>query len=77
MPKTVVRHEREHLYAEAAEHEPGRAADVARSCSSAQRRARPGRSGRMRVSGLSSLDLTALRYLVQGYRDSAISAPRT
>jgi DNA-binding MarR family transcriptional regulator len=74
MPRTVIRHESEHLYAD----QPR--TDAGRSLSAAilhLRRAEQLQAERaVRASRLSSLDLTALRYLVQGYRDHKDLSPK-
>ena len=74
MPKTVVRHEHEHLYAEAPSSEPGRA--LTSAILRLWRAERAQAEAALRASGLSSLDLTALRYLVQGYRDGRDLSPK-
>ena len=74
MPKTVTRHEGEHLYAEQPRTRAGQ------SLSDAilhLRRAESVQAERaLRTSGLSNMDLTALRYLVQGYRDGRDLSPK-
>lgn len=74
MPQTVVRHEGEHLYA----HQP--ATESGQRLSEAilhWRRAERVQADRaQRVSGLSIVDLTALRYLVQGLRDGRDLSPK-
>lgn len=74
MPQTVVRHEHEHLYA----HQPQTAAGQRLSDAILHlRRAERQQSERaLRESGLSSMDLTALRYLVQGLRDHRDLGPK-
>ena len=74
MPKTVVRHENEHLYAEPPSTEGGRALTSAILRLWQAERAQAGRA--LRSSGLSNLDLTALSYLVQGYRDGRDLSPK-
>ena len=74
MPKTVVRHENEHLYADPPSTEGGQALTSAILRLWRAERAQAERA--LRVSGLSSLDLTALRYLVQGYRDGRDLSPK-
>ena len=74
MPKTVVRHENEHLYAEPPTTEQGQALTSAILRLWRAERAQAERA--LRASGLSSLDLTALRYLVQGYRDGRDLSPK-
>ena len=74
MPKTVVRHEGEHLYAGAPATEAGqRLSDAILHWRRAER-VQAERA--LRVAGLPSLDLTALRYLVQGYRDGRDLSPK-
>lgn len=74
MPETVVRHEGEHLYA------PQPRSDAGKRLSDAilaLRRAERLQAERaQRESGLSAMDLTALRYLVQGYRDGRDLSPK-
>ena len=74
MPKTVVRHENEHLYAEPPTTEGGR--DLTSAILRLWRAERALAEQALRASGLSSLDLTALRYLVQGYRDGRDLSPK-
>ncbi|MCR2812381.1 MarR family transcriptional regulator [Microbacterium sp. zg.Y1090] len=74
MPQTVVRHENEHLYADPPEREAGRALSDAIL---RLRRAERGQERRATArSTLSGLDLTALRYLVQGARDERDLSPK-
>ena len=74
MPKTVVRHEGEHLYARQPRTEEGKRLSDAIL---ALRRAERTQAERaQRESGLSALDLRALRYLVQGYRDGRDLSPK-
>lgn len=74
MPQNVVRHEGEHLYAAQPQ------TDVGRSLSDAilrMRRAEHVQAGlAVRASELSAIDLTALRYLVQGTRDGRDLGPK-
>jgi len=74
MPQTVVRHENEHLYTEPP------ATSAGRSLSDAILRWRRGeRAQAQRAqerSGLASVDLTALRYLVQAHRDERSVSPK-
>jgi DNA-binding MarR family transcriptional regulator len=74
MPKTVVRHEGEHLYAQQPRTAAGRRLSdaILRLRSAEHRQAERAQ----RVSGLSAVDLTALRYLVQGYRDGRDLSPK-
>jgi len=74
MPRTVVRHEGEHLYADSPTTEAGRrlSTEILH-----WRRAERAQSDRaLRLSGLPSIDLTALRYLVQGSRDQRDLSPK-
>ena len=74
MPQNVVRHEGEHLYAKQPQSEAGRRLSEAIL---QLRRAERRQSARaLRESGLSSMDLTALRYLVQGMRDHRDLGPK-
>ncbi|MFE5407848.1 MarR family winged helix-turn-helix transcriptional regulator [Microbacterium sp. NPDC056569] len=74
MPQNVVRHEGEHLYATQPQSEAGRRlSEAILHLRSAERR----QSERaLRASGLSNMDLTALRYLVQGMRDHRDLGPK-
>jgi DNA-binding MarR family transcriptional regulator len=74
MPKIVVRRENEHLYAEQPTTEGGRALTSAVLRLWHAERAQAQRV--LQSSGLSNLDLTALRYLVQGYRDGRDLSPK-
>ena len=74
MPKTVVLHENEHLYAQEPTTESGRALTAA--ILRLWRAERNQAERALRSSGLSNLDLTALRYLVQGYRDGRKLSPK-
>jgi DNA-binding MarR family transcriptional regulator len=74
MPKTVVRHESEHLYADPPSTEDGRA--LTSAILRLWRAERDQADRARRVSGLSNLDLSALRYLVQGYRDGRDLSPK-
>ena len=74
MPKTIVRHEEEHLYSAPPETEAGRALSAALL---RLRRAQHAQENRaLRSSGLSNLDLRALRYLVQAGRDERFLSPK-
>lgn len=74
MPRTVVRHEGEHLYAaQPASHAGQRLSDAILHLRRAER-VRADRA--VRSSQLSSIDLTALRYLVQGLRDQRNLSPK-
>uniref|UniRef100_UPI003CE8656F hypothetical protein n=1 Tax=Campylobacter coli TaxID=195 RepID=UPI003CE8656F len=67
MPKLVMRHENEHLYAT-----PPTSAEGQRLSAALLRLREAERVQAQRTltrAGLSHLDLSALRYLVQGYRD--------
>ena len=74
MPLNIMRHEEEHLYAPA----PASAAGQALSRALLRlRRAQRVQERRVRtVSGLSELDLLALRYLVQAERDGREVSPK-
>jgi len=74
MPKSVVRHEEEHLYAKDPRTEAGRRLSDAILHLRRAERAQTARA--QRASGLSAIDLTALRYLVQGYRDGRDLSPK-
>lgn len=74
MPKTVVRHEGEHLYADQPLSEAGRRLSEAILHLRRSERAQADRA--VRSSLLSSMDLTALRYLVQGQRDDRRLSPK-
>lgn len=74
MPKTVVRHEDQHLYAKQPRTEAGRRLSGAILHLRRAERAQAERA--QRVSGLSATDLTALRYLVQGYREGRDLSPK-
>jgi DNA-binding MarR family transcriptional regulator len=74
MPQNVVRHEKEHLYAAEPQTEAGRRLSDAIL---ALRRVEQSQAERaVRESGLSSIDLQALRYLVQGHRDGRDLGPK-
>lgn len=74
MPKTIIRHEEEHLYSAPPESEAGRALSAALL---RLRRAQHVQEIRdLRASGLSNLDLRALRYLVQASRDARNLSPK-
>ena len=74
MPRTVVRHESEHLYAD----EPNTPAGqrLSRAILHFRNAERIQAERAQRLSGLSSLDLAAIRYLVQGYRDERDLSPK-
>ncbi|MFE7844313.1 MarR family winged helix-turn-helix transcriptional regulator [Microbacterium sp. NPDC057407] len=74
MPLNVVRHENEHLYAEQPRSEAGRRLSEAVLHWRLAERRQAERA--QRASGLSSMDLTALRYLVQGSRDGRELSPK-
>ena len=74
MPKTVVRREAEHLYAKEPRTDAGRRLSDAILHLRRAERAQAERA--RRASGLSATDLTALRYLVQGYRDGRDLSPK-
>lgn len=75
MPQSVVRHENEHLYADPP------ATSAGNTLSNAILRLRRGeraQAERARIrSGLGGVDLTALRYLVQAYRDGRDISPKS
>lgn len=74
MPENVVRHEGEHLYAQQPRTDAGqRLSDAILRLRSAERTQA---EQAQRASGLSAVDLTALRYLVQGYRDGRDLSPK-
>ncbi|KAA9089722.1 MarR family winged helix-turn-helix transcriptional regulator [Microbacterium radiodurans] len=74
MPQNVVRHEGLHLYADQPRDEVGqRLSDAILRL----RRAEQVQAGlAVRASELSAIDLTALRYLVQGHRDGRDLGPK-
>lgn len=74
MPRNVVRHESEHLYAAQPRTAAGqRLSEAILHLRHAERR----QSERaVRESGLPNIDLTALRYLVQGLRDERDLGPK-
>ena len=74
MPKTVMLHESEHLYADQPATPAGRA--LSEAILRLRRAERVHAERAQRSSGLSSIDLTALRYLVQGYRDGRDLSPK-
>ena len=74
MPKTVVRHEGEHLYARQPSTPAGQV--LARAILHLRNAERVQAERAQHASGLSGMDLTALRYLVQGYRDSRDLSPK-
>lgn len=74
MPKTVARHESEHLYAELPRTKAGQRLSDAILHLRKSDRVQAERA--LRASGLSNMDLTALRYLVQGYRDGRDLSPK-
>lgn len=74
MPQNVVRHENEHLYADQPRTVAGqRLSDAILHWRQAERRQA---DRALRTSGLSAMDLTALRYLVQGFRDGRDLSPK-
>ncbi len=74
MPQNVVRHEGLHLYADQPRDEVGRRLSDAVL---RLRRAEQVQAGlAVRASELSAIDLTALRYLVQGHRDGRDLGPK-
>jgi len=74
MPKTVVLHEVEHLYAEAPSTEAGQALSAAILHFRNSERVQADRS--RDASGMAHLDLSALRYLVQGHREQRDISPK-
>jgi DNA-binding MarR family transcriptional regulator len=74
MPQNVVRHEGEHLYAEQPASPEGRR--LSEAILHLRRAERVQADRTLAASGLSSMDLTALRYLVQGYRDGRDLSPK-
>jgi len=74
MPRTVVRHEGEHLYAPQPTTESGQ--KLSRAILHLRNAERLQAERAVRASGLSAMDLTALRYLVQGYRDQRDLSPK-
>lgn len=74
MPQTVVRHENEHLYAEPPATPAGNALSDAILRLRRGERAQAERAHER--SGLGGVDLTALRYLVQAYRDQRDISPK-
>lgn len=74
MPKTVVRHEGEHLYAKQPRTEAGQS--LARALLHLRNAEQVQADLAQHSSGLSGMDLTALRYLVQGYRDGRDLSPK-
>lgn len=67
MPQNIIRHEQEHLYAPPPRSEAGRA--LAAAVLRLRRAEQVQETRSLRSSTLSSLDLRALRYLVQAQRD--------
>ena len=74
MPQNVVLHEGEHLYAEQPATPSGR--ELSEAILRWRRAERIQAQRAQERSGLSSLDLTALRLLVQGYRDERDLSPK-
>lgn len=74
MPRTVVRHEGEHLYA--AEPLSSAGQRLSRAILHLRRSERVQADRAVRASQLSGIDLTALRYLVQGLRDGRRLSPK-
>ncbi|WP_194411064.1 MarR family winged helix-turn-helix transcriptional regulator [Microbacterium cremeum] len=74
MPLTVVRNESEHLYAEQPKTDGGRR--LSEAILHLWRAERNQMEQAQRSSELSSMDLTALRYLVQGRRDGRDIGPK-
>ena len=74
MPRTVMHHEGEHLYADAPNTPAGQR--LSRAILHFRNAERIQAEHAQRLSGLSSLDLAAIRYLVQGYRDQRDLSPK-
>jgi DNA-binding MarR family transcriptional regulator len=74
MPQNVVRHEGEHLYAKQPRSAAGR--QLSEAILHLRRAERQQSERAQRQSGLSNVDLTALRYLVQGLRDERDLGPK-
>lgn len=74
MPQNVIRHESEHLYAEQPATAEGRL--LSEAILRLRRVERTQAQRTLRSSGLSNVDLTALRYLVQGHRDGRDISPK-
>lgn len=74
MPLTVVRHESQHLYAEQPQTEAGRR--LSEAILHLWRAERDQMEQAQRSSELSTMDLTALRYLVQARRDGREFGPK-
>lgn len=74
MPKTVVRHEDEHLYADQPATPSGQR--LSEAVLQLRRAERVQAERALRASGLSNMDMTALRYLVQGHRDGRDLSPK-
>ena len=74
MPQNVVRHENEHLYAAQPQSAAGRR--LSEAILQLRRAERRQSERALRESGLSNLDLTALRYLVQGLREERDLGPK-
>lgn len=74
MPRLVMRHEIEHLYAAPPSSPEGQRLSAAILRLREAERVQAQRT--LTRAGLSHLDLTALRYLVQGYRDGRDLSPK-
>ncbi|TDN91142.1 MarR family transcriptional regulator [Microbacterium sp. BK668] len=74
MPETVVRHEGAHLHAEGPSTPEGRR--LSEAILHLRRAERTQADRAQRASGLSAVDLTALRHLVQGHRDEQNLSPK-
>src|SRR6478609_9782880 len=74
MPQSVVRHEGERLYAEPPGTPEGRR--LSEAILHLRRAERVQAERAQRASGLSNVDLTALRYLVQGHHDGRDLSPK-
>ncbi|MCR2783579.1 MULTISPECIES: MarR family transcriptional regulator [unclassified Microbacterium] len=74
MPQNIVRHEAEHLYADPPQSSAGR--ELSEAILRLRRAEHVQADRAQERAGLSSLDLTALRYLVQAYRDERDVSPK-
>lgn len=74
MPQNIVRHEGEHLYADPPATPAGR--ELSEAILRLRRAEHVQAERAQERAGMSSLDLSALRYLVQGYRDERDISPK-
>ena len=74
MPQNVVLHENEHLYSDPPRTAAGR--ELSEAILRLRRSEFEQAERALRISGLSNVDLTALRYLVQGYREGRDLSPK-